>query len=264
MSINRREFLKKAGVIAALGLGGAVTLDAFELLEPLKAADFTSENKLAAQRWAMVIDMSKLSQADIDEIIKGCHELHNVPDMGNEKDEIKWIWTDTYEHVFPGDENHYLDEKTKTMPFLTLCNHCDHPPCVRVCPTQATFRREDGVVGMDMHRCIGCRFCMAACPYGARSFNYWDPKPHLAKINPEYPHRSKGVVEKCTFCMDRLDQGLAPVCVEKSKGAIVYGDLEDPNSAVRKVLSTHYSIRRKPELGSQPSVYYLIGGEERA
>ncbi|MGI1659776.1 MAG: sulfate reduction electron transfer complex DsrMKJOP subunit DsrO [Desulfitobacterium sp.] len=264
MSINRRDFLKKAGVITALGLGGAIALDAFEVLEPLKAADFTSPEDLTGKRWALVIDMSKLTQTDIAEVIASCHDLHNVPDMGNPKDEIKWIWTDTYEHVFPGIENHYLDETTEKMPFLTLCNHCDKPPCVRVCPTKATFRREDGVVGMDMHRCIGCRFCMAACPYGARSFNYWDPTPYIKEINPDYPRRSKGVVEKCNLCMDRIDQGLEPACVEKSKGAIVFGNLSDPDSAVRKLLSSNFSIRRKPELGTQPSVYYLIGGEERA
>lgn len=262
MSINRRDFLKKAGVITALGWGSFFTLDAFELLEPLEAAEFSSQqDKLSAKRWAMVIDTTKLSRKDMEAMIAACHDLHNVPQMGNAKDEIKWIWTENYDNAFPGDENHYLDESTQTTPFLVLCNHCDSPPCVRVCPTQATFKRVDGVVGMDFHRCIGCRFCMAACPYGARSFNYRDPKPFLEKINPDYPHRTKGVVEKCNLCMDRLDQGLLPVCVEKSQGAVAFGDLEDPGSEVRKLLSTHYSIRRKPELGTQPSVYYLIGGE---
>ncbi len=154
--------------------------------------------------------------------------------------------------------------------FLVLCNHCEKPACVRVCPTQATFKRkQDGIVMMDMHRCIGCRFCMAACPYGARSFNYFDPRkaPNLAAEIPnrEYPTRTKGVVEKCTFCTERLAFGNMPACVEAApKGGLVFGDLEDKNSEVRKIVETRYTIRRKPEVGTGPSVYYLIGGNEHA
>ena len=117
---------------------------------------------------------------------------------------------------------------------------------------------------MDQHRCIGCRFCMAACPFGARSFNWRDPRPFIKEQNPDYPTRTIGVVEKCTFCFERLAKGLQPACVEKSNGGLIFGDLSDPNSDVRKVLNTHYSIRRKPEIGTQPSVYYIIGGSENA
>ena len=123
-------------------------------------------------------------------------------------------------------------------PFPLLCNHCQNPPCVRVCPTKATFQRPDGIVAMDYHRCIGCRYCMAGCPYGSRSFNFRDPKPFIDKEtrNPEFPARMRGVVEKCNFCVDRLAQGLMPACVEASKGAIAFGDLDDPESEVRKLL----------------------------
>ena len=90
---------------------------------------------------------------------------------GNPKDEVKWIWKEPYEKAFPGEENEYMqeyiDQTLKGSQFITLCNHCDNPPCVRVCPTKATWKREeDGIVMMDYHRCIGCRFCMAGCPYG--------------------------------------------------------------------------------------------------
>src|SRR4030043_1550809 len=148
----------------------------------------------------------------------------------------------------------------KEKPMLVLCNHCDNPPCVRVCPTQATFKRaEDGIVMMDYHRCIGCRFCIAGCPYGARSMNYRDPRPFIKKLNPEFPTRTKGVVEKCNFCEERLGKGMMPACVEACpEKALVFGDLEDPRSEVRQLLSSRFAIRRKSELGTGPQIYYLV------
>jgi Fe-S-cluster-containing dehydrogenase component len=281
MSISRREFLKIASTSALLGFGG---ISAFEILDPkqFEASQVMPDPRgLVAKRWAMVVDISRFkTEEDYTRCIEACHRIHNVPDVGNKKEEIKWIWTDTFEHVFPGQESEFLAERIKDLPFLVLCNHCGDPPCVRVCPTKATFKREsDGIVMMDMHRCIGCRFCMAACPYGARSFNYRDPRPFIneSKMLPydsvftegqnreikkghlTFPERMRGVVEKCTFCYERLAIGLKPACVEASQGGLIFGDLEDPNSEVRKVLSTRYSFRRKPELGTQPSVYYILG-----
>jgi molybdopterin-containing oxidoreductase family iron-sulfur binding subunit len=131
---------------------------------------------------------------------------------------------------------------------------------VKVCPTQATWKREsDGIVMMDWHRCIGCRYCVAACPYGSRSFNWRDPRPHIGEINEDFPTRSRGVVEKCTFCEERLARGEMPACVESCKErALTFGDLEDPESEVRAILGSSYSIRRKPGLGTRPEVYYLV------
>ncbi|HXX58057.1 MAG TPA: 4Fe-4S dicluster domain-containing protein [Thermodesulfovibrionales bacterium] len=275
MSMNRREFIKVAGISAVLGLGGSALVSGLRRGE-LEASHVLSDEKaLTAKRWSMVVDMSKFkTDEDYKKVMRACHSIHNVPDFGNPKDEIKWIWSDTYEHVFPGQENSFLPEEMKEKPFLVLCNHCDNPPCVRVCPTKATFKRKsDGIVMMDQHRCIGCRFCMAACPFGARSFNWRDPRPFIKEENVEYPTRTKGVVEKCTFCFERLAKGLIPACVEaaremaKEKGTepgMYFGDLEDSNSEVRKILGSHFSIRRKPELGTQPSVYYIIGGKEHA
>ncbi len=182
-----------------------------------------------------------------------------MPDIPTEQD-IKWMWTDTYDHVFTDDMNEQLPKKMLQDKYLLLCNHCTNPPCVRVCPTQATFKLENGIVAMDFHRCIGCRFCMAGCPYGARSFNYMDPRKYLSDPvpNPKYPTRMPGVVEKCSFCVERLAVGLQPACVEASGGAILFGDLNDPQSVVRKALAENYSIRRKPSLGTQPGVYYLV------
>lgn len=268
MGIKRRDFLKIAGFSALAGIGGASGLTLFNN-GVLEASQYIDDPKgLKGKRWALAINMQKFkTPEDYQKVMAACHTIHNVPDIKNPKDEIKWIWTESYENTFPTQEyaNPYIQDSLKKKPFLVLCNHCDNPPCVRVCPTKATFKRKsDGIVMMDMHRCIGCRFCMAGCPYGARSFNWIDPRPFIKKVNPEFPARMKGVVEKCTFCYERIAVGLKPACAEASNGGIIFGDLNDPNSDVRKVLASHYSIRRKPELGTLPCVFYIIGGQEYA
>ena len=150
----------------------------------------------------------------------------------------------------------YPNVRVETVPLQ--CMHCEDAPCVAVGPTGAAFIGADGIVGVDEGRCIGCKYCMAACPYGSRSFNFQDPRPFIKDLNPAYPTRMRGVVEKCTFCAERLEKGLMPACVEASNGAIMFGDLNDPNSIVRRVLSKNFSIRRKPDLGTDPGVYYII------
>jgi molybdopterin-containing oxidoreductase family iron-sulfur binding subunit len=100
---------------------------------------------------------------------------------------------------------------------------------------------------------------MAACPYGSRSFNWVDPRPYIAEQNPDFPTRTKGVVEKCTFCDTRLAQGKLPACVETCpQQALIFGDLEDANSQVRRLLKSSYALRRKPELGTEPEIYYIV------
>lgn len=248
MDRSRRNFLKISG-LCTLGLGIIPVFDAFGESGPSRSAE---------HRLGMVVDTKKCREGCSD-CIKACHAVHNVPDFGNPKDEIKWIWTENYDHAFPGRENAYLSDDVEHRPFTLLCNHCDNPPCVRVCPVQATFKRDDGIVMMDYHRCIGCRCCMAACPYGSRSFNWRDPREHIAKINPDFPTRTKGVAEKCNFCAERLAKGLRPACVDACKdGALIFGDLGDPESELRKALHHNYTIRRKPELGTQPQVYYIV------
>jgi len=198
-------------------------------------------NALVAKRWAMVVDIQKCKD-DCTDCIAACHHVHNVPDFGNPKDEIKWIWQEEYEHAFPGREHEYVEESLKHKPFMMLCNHCDNPPCVRVCPTQATFRRDDGVVMMDMHRCIGCRFCMVSCPFNVPKFEYneWNPK-----------------LVKCTMCFDRQKEGKKPACVEACPtGAIVFGDLDDPQSEVARLAHAPGSFRLLERLKTGAKVYY--------
>lgn len=276
MSMDRRQFLKIAGISSILGFGASVANATHPIwvkgLDPSQVEP--NKESLTAKRWAMVVDMSKFkTDEDFKKTIDACHLTHNVPDFRNPdgsvdtKNEIKWIWKTAYENAFPGQPNRFMDEHIKEMPFLVLCNHCDNPPCVRVCPTKATFKLPNGITMQDMHRCIGCRFCMAGCPYGARSFNWVDPRKAIKPEaeNKEYPTRTKGVVEKCTFCTERLQIGKMPACVEAApKGGLIFGDIEDPNSDVRKIVSTKLTIRRKSELGTGPAIYYLIGGSDHA
>ncbi len=262
MSLNRRDFLKKAGLLTAAGLAGSA---GFELIEPgfLDAAEYQKNfDAYSGKHWGMVIDLSKFkSEEDVKPLVEACHKEHNVPDIPG-KQNIKWIWSTGFLNAFPFKENQFIAEKMQDAPVTVMCNHCENPPCVRVCPTQATFKREsDGIVLMDFHRCIGCRFCMAACPYGARSFNFGDPRKWLPEnpTNPAFPTRTKGVVEKCNFCAERLAKGQIPACVEAAKDdALIFGDLADARAKIRQVLRDNYSIRRKTYLGTNPSVYYLV------
>ena len=213
------------------------------------------------QRWAMIVDLKKCREKkECSLCISACHKAHNVPCIGNKKDEVKWIWKDSFQNVFPEEMNDFQAASEKCGPALLLCNHCDNPPCVSVCPTKATWKREsDGLVMMDWHRCIGCRYCMAACPYGSRSFNWRDPRPFISESTAAFPTRMKGVVEKCNFCEERLVIGKLPACVEACPAhALVFGDLRDSGSEARQLLRANHTIRRKPGLGTQPQVYYIL------
>ncbi len=256
MEITRRELFKIAGASTIVGILGGWS--AVEVLAPGELESSQSTKALTAKRWAMVVDTKSMDEEIARNCIEACHRVHNVPLIGDAKSDVKWVWLESFEHAFPDSNNEYLAESVKERRFLVFCNHCDNPPCARVCPTRATWKREDGIVMMDQHRCIGCRYCMAACPYGARSYNWKDPRPFIRKVNPDYPTRTNGVVEKCTFCAERLDQGLMPACAEASKGALMFGDLADSASEVREILRTNYTIRRKLSLGTAPSVFYMV------
>ena len=258
MNKSRRSFLKVAG-LSVFALSSGLATMAGSAQAGARIGSYEPNAKaLKAKRWAMVIDTRAFKSArEYAPIIEACHKAHNVPTMEGHQD-IKWMWLEKFDHAFPDDLNEHLTSRVKDASYPLLCNHCTNPPCVRVCPTQATYQMEDGIIAMDYHRCIGCRFCMAGCPFGARSFNFRDPQPYVKDVNPEFPMRTRGVVEKCTFCTERLAQGKLPACVEASEGAMIFGDLNDPDSPVRQALSKNFTIRRKPTLGTQPGVYYII------
>lgn len=251
MKMTRKQFLQLSGLSLVAVAAKKVVRGA--------VASATSESTKAT-RWGMAIDLAKCRLKEgCDGCIKACHSAHNVSQFADRAHEVKWIWKQPFEDVFPFAQTQYTQEVNVGHPVLLMCNHCDDPPCTRVCPVKATWKREDGIVMMDFHRCIGCRYCMAACPYGSRSFNWQDPRPTIPTLNPDFPTRTKGVVEKCNFCEERLARRLAPVCVEAcEEKALVFEDLEQPDSEIRKLLRSRFAVQRKPELGTGPSVYYLI------
>ncbi len=284
MDKKRRDFLKIAGVSTLAGLGGTAVVDRLVSgTSPVQSRAAKKENaghdsvapqehgseavvKVArsGKRLGMVINLQAFrDDPELGEkVVKACHSTHNVPDFHNPKDVVKWTWMTEFEKAFTEHSSYYKDKATLDHEVLVMCNHCDNPPCVRACPTRATFKNKDGIVAMDYHRCIGCRFCMAACPYGMRSFNWRDPRAGLdmSKINHRFPTRMRGVVEKCNLCAERVGLGKQPACVEacgKSK-AMIFGNLNDPHSEIRKVLKENYTIQRKPSLGTHPSVFYIV------
>ncbi len=254
MDFTRRTFLKIAGLSGlAVGLKPAV-----QALAGNGGPGSGKGSAGNARRWALAIDARRCPPS-CRECTAACHRVHNVPDFGNPKDEIQWIWKERFGSVFPGQDHPYIGAEFKERRFVVMCNHCEDPACVRVCPTKATFKRPDGIVMMDYHRCIGCRYCMAACPYGARSFNWKDPRPFIKSVNQDFPTRAKGVVEKCNFCEERLAKGLMPACVDACKEkAMAFGDITVPGSQVKALLNGRYSILRRPNLGTGPRVYYLL------
>jgi len=262
MDSSRRRILQLFG-LSSLALTAKPVFNAFAVEEHAAEAGpilKENDNALKAKQWAMVIDTREFkSEEDLAPLVEACHKIHNVPHLMNKRHEIKWIWGTHYHNAFPGKAGRFLSKAVEHNPFLVLCNHCENPPCVRACPTKATFKREsDGIVLMDFHRCIGCRFCMAACPFGARSFNYRDPRPFIRELNDKFPTRAKGVVEKCNFCAELLAEGEMPACVVAAEGKLAFGDLYDPESNVRELIKTNYTIRRKQQLGTEPAVYYIV------
>lgn len=181
----------------------------------------------------------------------GCKMQNNVP-MGT-----LWnrILTDGGEDVDSA-RGEFPNLHKSWMPLA--CLHCENAPCVKVCPVGATYRDNDGRILINYYRCIGCRYCMAACPYNARVFNWQEPVREPEFSYGDVPARPKGVVEKCTLCVERTSKGKEPVCVEVCPAkARMFGDLDDPNSEVSKAIRERGGQQLLAEKGTKPQVYYL-------
>ena len=202
-------------------------------------------------RYGMVIDTKRCVGCNACSV--NCKITNNLP-------ETNW-WTrvlteggdeiDTPAGVFPD----------VSMRYITVgCQHCENPACTKVCPVGATYKDpETGVVRQDYDKCIGCRICMAACPYNARVFNWSEPErdPNWNYGDKDVPVRPKGVAEKCTLCKERTDRGDIPMCVRVCPGrARVYGDLDDPESEISKVVRENHAYQLLGEFGTRPHLRY--------
>lgn len=254
-ALTRRDILKLLGIGGVSALAAKFVVDSplfpFRLVE----ASETERADPFGHSWAMVIDLETCIGCGY--CTNACQATNNLPDY------INW-------NVITTEETSYGREYFLPRP----CLHCDNPPCTDVCPVGATYKRDDGLVVMDYDKCIGCRYCQVACPYGARSFNWRTPESGTYSPqwgDPEVEQRPRGVVEKCTFCIHRIEEGLArgltpgedpdatpACCVACPAKARFFGDLNDPNSLVSFLLEDRPYLRLRDDLGTASRVYYLL------
>ncbi len=256
--LGRRDLLKIVGATgAAVVATQLVTSGPFssEAVQGIQRANGQDEGS-GGRRWSMAIDLSYCIGCQY--CVWACQAVNDVPD-----DEMRW------NVGFPertiGGQDFYM-----TRP----CFHCTEAPCVRVCPVGATWIRSDGIVTMDYERCIGCRYCEVACPYDVRRFNWKmseNPNPYQPTWGEsEVERRPRGVVEKCTFCVHKIDRGLAqglvpgedaaatPACVEACPvGARIFGDINDLSSPISEFLQKFEVFQLREEYGTAPNVYYV-------
>lgn len=238
IDIYRRRFLSGSATAAGMALVPGVFLH--EIGHAKQDADaVTSE-----VRWGMLIDSNKCADG-CNDCVQACNDEHGLTGFDRPATDAQWIRKVKLKDRQTG--------HTQTLPLL--CQHCEHPPCVDVCPTGASFKRADGIVLVDKHICIGCRYCMMACPYKARSFIHetlQDQKP--------YAPRGKGTVEACTFCVHRVDNDGTPACVEactaENHNAMVFGDLNDPSSEISNELRQHSTRQIRADLQLNTGVRY--------
>lgn len=244
MGIDRRDFLTIGTVMAA----GTVVNAAIPALSLASVEESPGDAK---NQWGMVIDIDKCDP-DCTACVDACHKENNVRHFDEPELDIHWIRQIKFK------QRGVEDAEERSLP--AMCFHCEHPPCAHVCPVAATFIRADGIVLIDKHRCIGCRYCMIACPYKARSFVSKSVK-HQKGDNMNVPLRMHGVVEKCTFCVHLVDKGKEPACVEACAkvggGGMIFGDLADPESRVSQIIKTSKANRIRADFGTNPRVFYL-------
>jgi len=255
--LTRRDFLKISGGVVGLAIFSTPIIETYRRFRQVTSKQNTTGK--TARQWCMVIDLSKcegcVTIGQPPQCTQACIKMHFVP-AGQ-----KWI--EVYKIVLLGGGSYYMP---------TPCYHCENAPCVKVCPVKATYHNEEGVVLIDHNRCIGCRLCMAACPYKRRFFNWGtpslSPEAAFAQYSPEFPAPAKrGTVIKCMFCAHLLKVGKLPGCVTGCPMKALYmGDLSSNMASngveivqLSKLLDENSAYRYKEELGTQPRVWYLPG-----
>jgi len=282
---SRRDFLKKVGIVGAASVaGGAAIYSGYQFEKAKKHEEtvkvLTEDNRLVeiprdqmkdykpdlkvlqkrgrkgieGKRWVMVIDLSKCRNAR--KCVSACQAAHHLR---------------PYEYHI---NTLVMQESANTPEYFMPkpCQHCDNPPCVSVCPVDATYKRQDGIVLIDNERCIGCRFCMAACPYSARMFHWREPVAASQDQGSEYNvelnvPQKKGTISKCLFSADRLREGMLPYCVSACPNGVFYFGDENENAVtngttketvnLKELLEQNGGYRLMAELGTKPRVYYL-------
>lgn len=237
----RRRFLARLGIAAV-----AVSSPALSLM-PLRAAD--EKTAAAGPRWGLLIDTAKCASG-CDDCVRGCNREHGIKPSRRADTSAQWIRKVDLQDKLSG--------RQSSLP--VMCQHCSSAPCVDVCPTGASFRRADGIVLVNKHTCIGCRYCMMACPYKARSFIH----ENLTDQLPRAP-RGIGTVESCTLCVHRIDAAkdgdavdtaCAEACTEAGHDAIVFGDLNDPQSHIAQALAAGDALQIRSDLQLGTGVRY--------
>jgi tetrathionate reductase subunit B len=234
---GRRQILAWGAAMAGVTLAPGVTL--FDLAHG-RAPTEPASSKV---RWGMLVDLNQCA-SDCDACVSACDKENGLP---AEKTATSAQWIRKVE---------LKDMRGQVRSVPVMCQHCAEPPCVDVCPTGASFKRADGIVLVDRHTCIGCRYCMMACPYKARSFVH---EPTTGQ-RPEVP-RGKGCVESCTLCVHRIDRGGIPACVEAcaatGRQAILFGNLNDPASEIAKRVASYATTAVRADLRLDPGVRYV-------
>lgn len=289
LTLSRRRFLE--GVGATLGLAAVGTIPALATAAQASAEGTTSASSAAAvvpgadnplegviekdqavnysgkpvyyadpagkEKWAMVIDVKAC--VGCRRCVYACVKENNI----GRNSGFTYIQVLEMEQgaidLETSNANYEEGGRPDKWYLPVQCMHCEKPTCVYGCPVIATWREPDGIVVIDYHKCIACRNCMITCPYFARHFNWVSPEVPKNEVNPEVPLEEKeGVVEKCTFCVQRTRHGMTTACVEACPvGARKFGDLNDPNSDVSVLLKTRRAFRLKEELGSEPVIWYV-------
>ncbi|HIG13014.1 MAG TPA: 4Fe-4S dicluster domain-containing protein [Gammaproteobacteria bacterium] len=239
-TLPRREFLGRASALAGLVVSFAPGMRLIDLA----AAKPDGEAASAEVRWGMLVDATRCVSG-CDACVNACATEHGLEMTDRPEIDAQWI-----RKVDLIDEN-----SGKEISLPVMCQHCEDAPCVAVCPTGASFRREDGIVLVNKHTCIGCRYCMMACPYKARSFI------HINLVGQRtHSPRGKGTVESCTFCVHRVDRDREPACVEACTAAghqaLLFGDLSDNEGELAQRLGEVQTQQLRSDLGTNPGVHY--------